>query len=831
MANMHDCLGQAMDGGELDRVRGEATQQQYDQLVARYEKIMPRPAAEAAAARDVKEALRTRLPSRQHKVIAQLQAMRRMKELIDTSDDPALALRNLIERSDGSGYRGESIRSLAEGYVSSINAGIQEFLRTSGRTMTGRSRDPAMLENVVRELHAEDTGDVVAKELAEAIRSEQNRMRGLFNAHGGDIGKLDDYGAPHSHDAGEMRKKGEDAWIDTVFDELDWSRIVNFDTGKPFVATKGELPDRAVAARFLDEVYDGIITRGWNKRDPSMSVGGRALYNQRAEHRVLHFRDGSAWLRYNKAFGTSDPFSALVGGLHGLGHDVAQMRVLGPNPKMGLEYATQVARKRAEMQGDAKLVERVQTMGQRAATMLSHFDGSVNVPEGRWSARFLGTTRKVLTAAQLGSATLSAVTDLATMRMAAKTVGMNPGNLMSQQVQLATSAATRATAARMGHVADTLADMGSAQARFTGETFTSEVADRISGFVMRASLLSQWTDLNRGAFKMEFSGYLAENADRALDQIDAPLRRIFEDRGITAEDWDRLRDPAAMFTAPNGATFISPHWWRNHTAMPIDEAEGLAQRLQMIVEEQMEFAVPTSSLEGRAMLIGNSRPGTFAGEILRSTAMYKSFAMSLTINQVRRWQNIETPMGRAAYAAQMSAGLILLGAVAVQLKEVAKGRDPRPMDDTKFAMAALFQGGGLGIFGDFFASETSRAGGGIYETVGGPVVGFGSDVIGLFAENAVSAAEGRDLRLGRDVTNFIRYNTPVLSSLWYERLAFDRLVADQLQDLIDPEAEAQWRRQERQRERDYGNTPWWSRGEITPDRAPDLSNILPGDAP
>ena len=54
----------------------------------------------------------------------------------------------------------------------------------------------------------------------------------------------------------------------------------------------------------------------------------------------------------------------------------------------------------------------------------------------------------------------------------------------------------------------------------------------------------------------------------------------------------------------------------------------------------------------------------------------------------------------------------------------------------------------------------------------------------------------------------------------------DRLVADQLQSILDPEAETQWRRQMRKKEKDYGTRTFWPRGALAPDRAPDLSNAI-----
>ncbi|MBT26811.1 MAG: hypothetical protein CML60_10520 [Rhodobacteraceae bacterium] len=143
-------------------------------------------------------------------------------------------------------------------------------------------------------------------------------------------------------------------------------------------------------------------------------------------------------------------------------------------------------------------------------------------------------------------------------------------------------------------------------------------------------------------------------------------------------------------------------------------------------------------------------------------------------------------------------------------------------------MAALAQGGGLGIFGDFLFSEKNRFGGGIEKTLAGPQVGVIGDVLNAGVSNAVRAVQGEKTYLGRDISNLIRYNTPVASSLWYTRKAFDAAIADQLQMLLDPDAQANMRRQERKRDKAFGNTSWWNRGDLLPSKAPDLRNALNG---
>ncbi|MEO0859234.1 MAG: hypothetical protein AAFY65_01375 [Pseudomonadota bacterium] len=839
MANMHDCLQRAMDAGELSQDMGRAAQDQLADLTAKYETVHTPEAAAVLAARDLKESIRRGRRSRQHAVLNQLATMRRLETEIDNVEDAKLvaALKNLVEHSEGSTFQGESVQSLSHAYIKSVNHALADVLKATGRDLLGNSRQKALMTDIMRELHGQTTGNPTAARMAEAVRGEQDRLRNLFNARGGDIGEIEGYGIKHSHDGAKLRRAAgrgitdmaqhKAAWVDNISDKLDWHRMIDKRTDKPFAKRAGQGPDTpARAQEFLGEVFDNISTGGMYNHKPSFQTGGKALYNQRAEARELHFVDGDAWLAYNAEFGQGDPFTSMVGGLHSMARDVAQMRVLGPNPRAGLEYAAQYAQVRAARSGNPKLQDQVKRAGTRAQQMLSHFDGTANTPHHEFWAQFFSGARQTIVAMRLGSALLSSVTDLVTLRAAAKHSGLNPNSVQARALKLMASGAERETAAQLGYVADTLANVGALSARFTGETFAPELTQRLSDFTMRASGLAFWTDMNRTAFQAEFWAMLAREAKHGFDDLSAPTKRLFETRGITADDWDKLRDERFLFTTDSGEKFLAPHAWRKATDLSLEEADGLSMRLQMVIEEQMEFAVPTSNLEMQSFLTGDTQPGTWIGELARSGTMFKSFALSLTINQIRRVQAMDNNWTRAQYAAKMFAGLTVMGAVAVQLKELAKGNDPRPMDDGKFLMAAIMQGGGLGIFGDFFAAETNRFGGGLASTLAGPQIGLISDTFGIPVRAVMALAQGKDTSIGRDLSNFFRYNTPVASSLWYSRAAFNRVVADQLQLLMDDDARRNWHRQAQNRRRTYGVDTWWDAGDLTPDRAPDFNNAL-----
>jgi hypothetical protein len=821
---MDECLQTAMNARKITGDQGRAAQAEYrSRLEARRSEGLPEEEAARLAGEDLMASTQKETAARARRAVADLQAFRRIKnDLLATSQagDGLPLLMEFNDTAHSTNWKGESFRGFRDGLVRYINGKIRRTLQELGPDWKGASLNPALMDDWVAELHGEDSGNAAAKAIARPVMEAKEELRQMANALGADIGKLDDHGLPHRHDAQRLRSAGFAAWRDEIFDKVAWHRIVDHGTGKAFVADAGARPNRAAADAFMKRVYDEITTRGWQNREPSSRPGSRALYARLGEHRVLHFNTSKDWLAYNRKFGVSDPFSAMTDHLHRLATDVAMMRRFGSNPRAGLEFAVQVETKRAATSLDQNIEDRVRRRASLAQTMMFHADGSANAPIDAYWASFLSGTRAVLTSAQLGSSVISSVTDIATIRAASRVLGMNPDNVFSRMTRIATGE-ERQFLASQGYVADSLADAGAAHSRYFGEMVAPEFAQFLSSATMRWTGQTYWTDMTRLAFMGEFAAMLGQEAKKSFANINPHLRRVMAARGISELDWDNFRRADVGLFRPEGeALFLSPTYWLEHqTNMARADAQDLAFRIQMMMDEQLEIAIPTASLEGRARTLGQTRAGTISGELLRSVAMYKGFTLSFTLNQVRRFNNLPDGMNRWGYAARLGAGLIVLGGVAIQLKEIAKGRDPRPLD-TKFLLAAIFQSGGLGIFGDFFSSETSRTGGGLAETIAGPVVGAASDVIGVAARGVSSIFNDETFRPGREAANFFRYNTPFLSSAWYARTAYERMVIDQLIWLLDPEAQNYLGRRDDSRTRSYGNEPVWRSGEVLPERLP-----------
>jgi hypothetical protein len=210
--------------------------------------------------------------------------------------------------------------------------------------------------------------------------------------------------------------------------------------------------------------------------------------------------------------------------------------------------------------------------------------------------------------------------------------------------------------------------------------------------------------------------------------------------------------------------------------------------------------------------------------------MYKSYMATLMLTHMER---IYSKKG-AANKAKAFGALFLMntvsGSLALQLKDISKGKDPRQMfndngtPNLKFLAAAIMQGGGLGIFGDFAFSDITRYGRDFADTFTGPGISFINDLGRLTVGNLQKLAAGDETKLGKELVDFARRYTPG-QSLWYSRLALERLVFDQVQEGLDPDAKDRFRRRESKMLGDFGQRYWWKQGEVAPQRGPDFSTL------
>lgn len=688
---------------------------------------------------------------------------------------------------------------------------LDRLLAEHSANLLGQVRNKAQMDDIVRELFGADTGNGSAKALAEAWRRTAEKLRQRFNAAGGDIGFRADWGLPQAHDWAKVRAAGFDAWREAIAGRLDRAKMVDDRTGRPFSDEALEL--------VLKDVWETIRSDGTHSLSPG-APGGKALANRRADARFLVFKSADDWMAYQAEFGSVDPFTAMMGHIDGMARDIAALEILGPNPETTLGWVKDTlvqsaGRDRspgANLLNDAKAAERA------IDRLWDEYRGAHNAADKEWLSLTFSGLRSWQVATKLGGAMLTAVSDFGFQRSRRKFNGLSNATMLPQYLKLMRpgSAEAQKMAVRRGLIAEEWAHRTAGQNRLFMEEMTGALPRALANGVLRVSGLNRHTQSMRWVYGMETLATYTEAAGKTFAELEPELRSALSRYGLDAADWDKLR--SAPMDQDGGVEWISPH---------NAEDPQLAARFMEMVHGEKDLAVPVADLETRATFNSMFPKGTWRGELGRSTVQFKSFGLAVMLAQTREIMAMNG--GTAArYAAGLVIGTTLMGAIAMQLKALAAGKDLRPMDDAPrvwnddgewepsggFWAAAMFQGGGLGIAGDFFFSAESRTGQGFGSWLAGPTL---SD-----AQKLVNTATAKDPRKSavRTAKAFVPGN-----NIWFSRAAFDRMVADAIDEAINPDIRNSRRRMQRYAE-EQGTAYWWAPGDRAPDRSPDFANAL-----
>jgi len=759
--------------------------------------------------------------------------------------DPAAAMVALIEHNGlvqmPAGMssvvgRSNAIMGLAQGQLEEL---LHEFRRT---WVTGQTRNTARLENLVREAAGQGTGDPAAAGFARAWLQVAEDLRSRFNAAGGAIGQLNGWFLPQVHNRLALMGAGFDTWRAYIEPRLDMARMRHPLTGGPM--TPADLQQS------LRYIFDNITSDGWLERQATATRRGLgAISNQRAEARFLHFRNADTWLEYNREFGGgANPFAAMMDHIRGMSEDIAAMEILGPNPSSTLLYVQNFVMRQASLRaahlpahfpavseylgrpfekGRSWLASKdpedyARSMIKLSTDMWDMYRGSASAVNERIADVF-GAVRNMNVASKLGGAALSAVTDVGFQQIARAFAGL-PVLRTYDQILQSFATGTKRELVAGGMILDTATRMLHAEARWAGTMQGPEWTQFLADRTIAWSGLQAWTQSGKHAFGLAFMGELASRTAQDFTQLPLRLRRTMQRYGLTATDWDAMRlDGTGQ---PRAVELLQPSELGRDLAAAGRGGENIAERyLEMILQER-EYSTPEGTLRAKANAYGGLERGEVKDEVFRSFGQFKMFGLSVAMLQSQRiaTEMVQNGFWRGAgYAVGLLITTTLYGALAMQLKEMAKGKDPRPMNNMKFIGGAILQGGGLGIYGDFLAAEQNRMGGGLARTVVGPTGDLVAGLLSLTSGNVAEYLQGEKTNTGRELIRFLGQNTPG-GSLWYLRSAYERVVLQQLQRMVDPEASAAFRRQMQKQKKDYGNGFWWDPGATAPKRGPRLAN-------
>lgn len=751
---------------------------------------------------------------------------------------PFDAIDGLLARDYSGRMNIESVEQRASGVRADLKRRVAATWDALGNDWLGFFQDREKQITLVRELRGENTGDAVAAKGARAYHEAAEEARLAFNAAGGDVGKLDDWGMPQHHSQVRVAAAGRDAWIDQVLPMLDRSRYVD-DLGRGW----GDDEMRA----FLGKAWDTIATNGIANLKPGESQGVGKRANRNAESRQIHFKDADSVLRYWETFGDRSLVEILDSHLDRVAKDTAFIEKLGPNPD--LTYQTLRDRALQEtVTADPAQTEKLKSRALKSDSLYEYAAGRIKPTANQTFSNVMDGVASLNAAGKLGGAfwaslfgdkvTYEAVSHLNDVPMIQRWQNeislLNPANAEDRRLLMRQGLMVEYVRNGLNRFYD---DMGpGASGGWSGGFKTT--SGKFANAVMRLTAHSAINEIRKGASGlnlMDVVGYKISNGLR-FDQLDKSGVRMLKHMGITEADWktwqladlDEISGSKTVLT-PESIARIPDDKLRSAGVIGANdgaEAAHAARREAIVkllgaVNTESEFAVVTPGWRERAQFYAGAQRGTVKGEMWRSFLQFKAFPWATFQRSLDLVANADTAVGKAAMVSYLLASTTLAGAMIMQVREMLSGKDPRHMggdDWYKFWGAAFMQGGALGIYGDFLSGvNQTRMGSGPIETFAGPTIGPLLELGLVQPLNALKArAEGRETHLAAQSLQDLKGFIPG-SNIWYTKAAIDHLVWQRVMEMVSPGYLSSIRSRSLH---DYRQDWWWQPGETVPERAP-----------
>lgn len=702
----------------------------------------------------------------------------------------------------------ESVYTRQQALERRVTIAITQEIEAFRSKNAGLSQDVEGFTRVVEHLLGKESNDAQTRAFAAAIRAQFDNMHKMYTQAGGIMGKIDNY-FPQKHNPRAVGRVTFREWFDLIDPLLDHARIVDERTGLPL--------NRAEYLEAMEGVYNGIITNGLDEVAEKAAAGGQrfgrgGVATKRNLSRFLHFKNADAFLQYNAKFGYGETglFDAMMGHISAMTRDIAILQEMGPKPEAA------AARLMLGTQADGAGPQATRTLQGMYDTLAGRNGYSGDVPG--WY-RVTSNVQHWLRSSLLGGAPVSALSDTFYAGFTARMNGLPVASVMGQYAALLNpaSAAARRIARRIAFVAGASNGHSIAQARYADDLGGSGSLPWLSGFTNRASGLAAQTDAARQSVVVSTQGFFAEAKAAGLSFADLHpnMQQALKRWDMNEMDYNIIRD-STPHVEEGGADFIRPEDVAARSA-------AVARKYEMWLVDMAQEASNEPRLLTRAIasgaVLGEARHGTALRATASSIFMFKSFPITVAMNHLLpSLRHAATAQGvdRISRLLPMLIGTTVMGGMAILAKDVLYGKTPRDIGDKGFWAAAMMQGGGLGIFGDYLLSDTSRFNQNFQTTLMGPVAGFVNDGFRVFAGNFDRALEeGEETKFMADFSQFASRYVPAVK-LWYTRLLLERALLDQAQRMADPLYDTRMRRLESKMLREKNQQFWWAPGETLP---------------
>jgi hypothetical protein len=661
------------------------------------------------------------------------------------------------------------------------------------------------------------------KELAEIgkiMHEFSETVRKKYNTNGANIGKLPGWIVRQSHDPFSLRSAAEVLKVknDGNIKEINGSLERNFAAWKNYILPKldaktfSEVTD---VNEFMLFVYNSLIKNEGAVADSSSgSYGSRDIAKKAGAKRVLHFKTADDWFDYNSKFGSGNLRESFFSGLNMAGKNIGLIKTLGTKPSENFNKIKNLVRENLIKKGDLSGAEKIKNASKTFDNQIKEIDGSVNMIGHFGGAKWSAISRSIASMAKLGGAVISAIADIHLYAKEVNYQGRSYLGGVSEALtnlgKLKNSAKKKEIAEGLGFIADSM--VYDLSARYSVGDNLNKSFTRLQRTFFKLNGLQWWTNTLKEGVMLGMSNYVAKQRSIGFGKLNTGFKRLLTHFDINEQTWDVVRR-MAVDVADDGKEFFSVKNIDSidnktiKSLMNLDKAtdrqielfkDSLKSKVSGMFLDRSTFAVIEPDARTRAFMKQGTMAGTGYGEAIRFFMQFKGFPIAILQKALGRELSHFSAGNKAAGVwgvASLVVGSGIFGYISMTAKDLLRGKSPKDPTEYKTFLAAMLQGGGLGIYGDFIFSKT-RTGGEIATQLAGPVI---SETLSALQAIKYGIQGDKDPAL-RQAYKSIVGNIPFLN-LFYIKTAFDYAIGYQIMETLSP---GSLRRKEKEMKRDTG---------------------------
>jgi len=578
------------------------------------------------------------------------------------------------------------------------------------------------------------SGMLLAEKMATRIREIKRKMLTEAQEIGVNIGELEDHVTAQFHDPITIRGKeatlqeAKARWIADVYPLLDKKRVFRN-------------PDAEFAEHeeMLSTIFENIVR---NKREiqelgmPELTIGKRSLAAKVSQHRVLHFRDPDAWIKYNAQYGHRNPIVAILNNIERFSDDLELMKALGPNPEN--TFKRQLAYLNLDKGEDRVLKSHYALVSAQNAEIV---DPSIH----KWTQIILA----VQNMSKLGSAVISAFTDPLYTAFTRHYHGVNFFTAYYETLAVSLRKLHRIGNDEVNEFAESFSIgldgiVGSASSRVAPARSLNQNISQAADNFFRINGLNGWTNFMREGAVFMMANDLRRALSKNYNELNSSYRRIMSQYNIGEKEWDMLKQvPADLFgdkrlLTPDKIKYFAEDLGSADKAAFLELSDKL--RFFYVGENTNAVLMPMArehAFMARIPFGGEDaiKNGTPAALAAKAFWQFRGFAVTMSMRNFPRVQQ----MGLPAFLHLIP--MVGIGYGVKSLKDVLNGKEPLDPHDRdnilKIAIAGVLQSGLGGIFADLLVNDFRKYGHSMPDIIGGPTVGSLQDLAEIY-----SAASG-----------------------------------------------------------------------------------------